>query len=95
MSHTFEIGEIAVFCAHKFTPVRLGQEVEIIGALKVRRTWWPVPGENEHRPLCYKVRFPDGLSSNLEPWQLRKRRPPQDWVKLCNLHDIPREVVHG
>jgi hypothetical protein len=26
-----------------------------------------------------------------EPHELRKRRPPQDWVKLCNLSDVKRE----
>lgn len=27
-------------------------------------------------------------------YSIRKLPPPQDWVKLCNLTDLPREVEH-
>ena len=43
---------------------------------------------------CYGVRCSDGVELEVAESSLRKRRPPQDWVKLCNLTDLPREVFH-
>ena len=89
MSHTFKVGEIAIIAAVDHPNVRgdwVGKEVEILGPLEQFR------GE-----ASYRISHPLGRLANAYAAQrhLRKRRPPQDWVKLCNLTDIPREVVHG
>lgn len=95
----FEIGEIAIFvgtngdrlespgCAQ--TP--LGAEVQIVGGYelrKVRTVKGPVMAE---RYLCLW----QGTHYCAKPSWLRKRRPPQDWVRLCSLDSLPREVTHA
>lgn len=96
MSHTFEVGEIAVIAAFIDHPERMGWEVEIIGPLQ---NYWVRPIHREsYMKFGYQVRLPQPdalgrINACYGAHELRKRRPPQDWVKLCNLTDVPREVT--
>jgi hypothetical protein len=41
---------------------------------------------------CYEANspaWPDPDAHPVEPCHLRKRRPPQDWTRLCNLDEAP------
>lgn len=83
MSHTFHIGEIALVFAPG-TP-RHGEEVEIIDLPQSRlyrcsAGTWTAAGK-------YTVLW-RGQHREIEPRFLRKRRPPQDWVKLCKLTNL-------
>lgn len=94
MSHErFEIGEVVKLHRLLTRPEWNGLEVTI------------THGEQDRTGTD-----PDGLPLTVygfrcvAPWwpkpiyvrrvNLKKRRPPQDWVKLCNLTDVPREVSH-
>lgn len=93
MSESFKVGEIAIVCGYIQWPEFLGTEVEIIGPLDT----YPVRGRGSPQTYLrhgYHVIRSDGRSAVYSPWNLRKRRPPQDWVKLCNLRDVPREVAN-
>lgn len=88
-NETFSVGEIVVI-QNASKPGFNGMEVTITGGLGCRymRHVGPV--------FCYELSFhdADGLPYLARPHQIRKRRPPQDWVKLCQLDDLPREVTH-
>lgn len=90
----FSVGEIAIFQNARVEPAHNGQECEVVQPLGdyVMRPheWYP-----QGRPYTgYVIRFQgDNDVYAAAPDQLRKRRPPQDWVKLCNLDKIPEEVT--
>lgn len=82
MSHeTFKVGEIAILTVSGFCG-SAGDEVEVRGSVNdpVWGFQWLIRGR--------------GVELMCNPTSIRKRRPPQDWVKLCNLIDVPREVSH-
>lgn len=91
MTEKFEVGEVAIVHHPENTLGYNGEYVEI--------TDLPQPADYVSssglltRAGKYTVLF-RGKHWSIWPKHLRKRRPPQDWVKLCNLNDIPREVEH-
>jgi hypothetical protein len=93
MTPRFEVGEVAEYC----TGVDW-REVTIIGPLRERSFINVLTGEELTRPTYVieapwmRLIFPRN-SLIAGPHQLRKRRPPQDWVKLCELDKIPTEGV--
>jgi hypothetical protein len=51
-----------------------------------------VVGNADSMWICVDYGLPDTVHSARD--SIRKLpRPPQDWVKLCNLTDLPREVT--
>ena len=89
-NETFKVGEIALMHGLSRNSELNGTECEIIGPLG---TWMT----KRHGPSWgYRVRTADGRTGPTEPRFLRKRRPPQDWVKLCNLISLPQGVeIHS
>lgn len=86
MGKSFSVGEIAIF-RYSGMPQYHGQEVEVLGLQGC-----PKCGRN---PIGrYEIRMQDGRRLCAGALTLHKRRPPPDWVKLCNLTDLPREVEH-
>lgn len=83
--NTFEIGEVAIVHSPGF-PWH-GHECTILSKLEY---WQTVDGVFD---LFYRIDTPGffGLSF-AKPKTLRKRRPPWDWEKLCQL-DILEEVT--
>lgn len=92
VSESFSVGEIAIYCNGTFETGYDGQECEVVGQLMWR--WATHPDGTRHAYHAYRTHAQDGQVIISEPHQLRKRRPPQDWVKLCRLTDLPREVTH-
>jgi hypothetical protein len=94
MNETFEVGEIAVikWVLDPAFAYMIGTEVLVIGPLKWRDYAWPrydgVLGAE-----CYVIRRADSYECCADPRQLRKRRPPQDWAKICHLDSLPLDVV--
>jgi hypothetical protein len=43
--------------------------------------------------MCHTIDFQGRDFAALKGW-LRKKPPKQDWQRLCNLTDLPREVAH-
>jgi hypothetical protein len=82
------MGEIAVIAVSDDAHWPVGREVEILSPL--RRCGC--------RPFCpllvHVIGYDDGGEVYAPPHCLRKRRPPQDWKKLCNLTDVPKELCH-
>lgn len=93
MGETFKVGEIAVIQHCQNFAEYEGVECEITDGLEPRMCWRGIKCDLALVNV-YCVLAADGKEFVLEPYQLRKRRPPQDWLKLCNLTDIPREVSH-
>lgn len=81
----FRLGEIAIFKSTCMTQY-YGQEVEIFSLTGCQNCGRDPAGR-------YGIRTQDGRHLCAGPKTLHKRRPPQDWVKLCNLTDVPREVT--
>lgn len=84
MSHTFKVGEIAEIVYSRYHDSRVGSEVIVVSGLQP--LWNRFESRTEYGYVC---RFADGGTRYFLPDQLRKKRPPQDWVKLCNLQDKP------
>lgn len=83
-NESFKVGEIAtIVLTHPDFNWYLNTECEVIGH-----------GPNDRDGYEYEIRCTDGRKLYAAARCLRKRRPPQDWVKLCNLTDLPREVTH-
>lgn len=85
----FSVGEVAVYNRpeSKFH----GMDVVVTGPLAQR--YWSDPLGRGGGGWCYRISIA-GLDDDFivaEPHELRKRRPPQDWVKLCRLTDRPVE----
>lgn len=95
MNEKFEVGEIAILQNCVLHPEHNGREVEIL-ALPRPHNWLFIDGETILAGSYVTQRHGWGGNSTRAnpPQYLRKRRPPQDWVKLCNLTDLPREVTH-
>ncbi len=89
---SFEVGEIAIY----YRPGHNchGREVKIISGLsrsELRNSAHRRVGTYEG----YEIEMPGmkppiGCAFVATPEQLRKRRPPQDWAKLCNLDAMPK-----
>jgi hypothetical protein len=91
-AESFRVGEIAL--VNKPSHPASGEEVEITdlpqpsGGLGYRcsaGTWT----DGDKYTVLWR-----GMHRAILPQYLRKRRPPQDWKRLCNLTDTPREVEH-
>lgn len=92
MAH-FTVGEVAIYWRPTSACHRM--ECTIMDGLKDRMWACPTTGETG-KAAAYEIEFAGLLGPWVaEPCELRKRRPPQDWVKLCHLTDIPREVEHA
>ena len=95
MSDSFSVGEIAILVNQAPWVTKPyysdGTEVSIVQGLSSHQL------EDKRFPelRCYVIATPDGCEWAAVPEMLRKRRPPQDWMKLCNLTNEPREVTCG
>jgi hypothetical protein len=91
VSESFKVGEIAVLCNATILAEYNGQECQVIGPLTTRAARSLSTGGTVYL-FGYRVVVADGKTLAVEPQQLRKRRPPQDWKAICNLTDAPREL---
>lgn len=90
MSHeNFKVGDIVelVYSRYHTTEGRPGSECIVVGDLAERENTFEHIWE-----MSYVVEFSDFRRYRVLPNQIRKRRPPQDWVKLCNLISLPQSV---
>lgn len=88
MSEKFEVGEVAIFwCPGGYCH---GMDVAIVSPL--------YPGQylrdgQIHSDLIHQVdcpQFRSGFVWACPVGNLRKKRPPQDWVTLCKLDSVPK-----
>lgn len=75
-SEQFAIGEIVILAVAIVDPAKIGEEREIMGlpAPYKQLSWtgrWYGPGS-------YSLRNPDGTGSQAYPWQLRRRKRPDE-----------------
>jgi hypothetical protein len=93
MSERFEVGEVAITVNCQF-PENNGHEVIILSEREFFRAYkagtYPLVSVGED--WGYHVQWEDGRKSYQFEHQLRKRHPPQDWVKLCRLTECPDEI---
>jgi hypothetical protein len=96
MADHFEVGEIAIY--HRPQSDCHGMEMAVASGLQTRTCLDEVTGRRgvycgyEIKFACYSGReMPYRWLAELH--ELRKRRPPQDWVKLCRLTQRPVEEV--
>lgn len=91
MIESFSVGEIAILQNCPFAPSFNGQECTVVHLPQpsnfVARNGKITSAGN------YTIESVDGEWLQVPPRQLRKRRPPQDWVKLCKLDSLPQEEV--
>ena len=88
----FSVGEVAILQSLDYFSRYNGMECTVIGGLGLWNCFNHRTQKDEH-VFGYRVDLPCHYTCGIvEPHQLRKRRPPPDWVKLCNLTDVPREV---
>lgn len=91
-NQTFSVGEIAVICnAPAHARHYEGCEVVITAPLAYRE-WYVYPTRTDCAGLAYECDFPTGERMCIRPIYLRKRRPPQDWVRIANLVSLPQTV---
>lgn len=100
MSHTFNVGEIVLI--HRPGHHLHGTEVTVVEGLHM---YAPINSDGSVGDVVegYTVSgeqlppytFTRGRGWGVEPQYLRKRRPPQDWVKLCNLTELPSPLLQG
>lgn len=90
MSDTFAVGEVAVY----WRPVSEwhGTEVAVISMLQESMWRREVP-PGRGIGWGYDVEWPDGEVTFQTVDELRKRHPPQDWTKLCQLEEAPVEEL--
>lgn len=87
---TFAVGEIAIIHAPEL-PDWHGTEVAILSPLRHGTLWI----KNQLRTCWYHLidprrPLPQGWGAFSAPVDmLRKRRPPQDWARLCQLDAAP------
>lgn len=93
MADHFEVGEVAIF--HDPGGTHHGVEVTITSRLHgawLRRLstgeWSFACGHDIESPALGVAPMGNGWCAPVE--NLRKRRPPQDWVKLCRLSQVPQ-----
>lgn len=95
MSHIFKVGEIVEIHSLQHDTEWNGREAQVIGPLQVYDNVHSRSRGELESIYGYRLEAPWWPRKIvLESRFLRKRRPPQDWVKLCNLTDVPREVEH-
>lgn len=78
---TFKVGEIADLVYSRFG--NDGHECTVTGPLQLR-----LNKVTRLEEVAYAIEV-SGKPYMALPDQLRKRRPPQDWAKLCNLEELP------
>jgi hypothetical protein len=87
----FEIGEIVIGQHFVHSTCLNGVELEVVRGLESRLI------EFINRVPCvpqtligYGIRHPAGYITHIEPYYLRKKKPPKeiDWVKMCKLNQI-------
>lgn len=89
VSESFRVGEIVIGVGPFGLARRVGEECEILSPLAWTETWDTSTGAYLGYDWYHAVRWlSDGAVRYQLPSQLRKRRPPQDWVKLCNLANV-------
>ncbi len=95
MSDRFEVGEVAIY--NRPESAYHGIEVTVISNLQQRSFFDTVTGTKGNVAFGYEIEVPGlwsvGVYYFAEPHELRKRRPPQDWVKLCRLTERMDGVV--
>lgn len=89
MSESFSVGEIVLVVGATRHPENIGQEMTVVRPYGMRRA-----SDTGAEFMGYGIERADGVRFAVRPQHIRKRRPPQDWVKLCHLTDLPREVTH-
>lgn len=86
----FRVGEIAIVW-YAFGPSKKnGDECEIVALAGPADYVSPITGK-----LIFAGKFLilyRGEHYQCFPCHLRKRRPPPDWQKLCNLDSLPKEI---
>lgn len=95
---SFSVGEIAIWVRPESR--YYGERVRISRPLKARRIHdCRRPGSSVVAP-CYAIEWLESDHGTPEhgqwlarPQHLRKLPPKQDWVKICSLTDLPREVT--
>lgn len=90
MAETFHRGEIAIYCGGVYHAEYNGQECIVDSELEWRFPTSPVTG-GLVQIYGYKTIARDGNIFTCRPDQLKKRRPPQDWVSICNLDVVTPE----
>lgn len=98
MSERFEVGEVAIY--HRPESNWHGLEVLIVSGIETRTCIDEVTGirgtfaghEVEFSDPVAEMAQERGYRWLAEPHELRKRRPPQDWVKLCRLTEFVDEI---
>lgn len=91
---TFKVGEVAIIACDSWPKFPRGSEVTILEIAAP-------PGDPMEYCIDHLTYEAPGLTVTIQccvaRGELRKRRPPQDWVKLCELDSVPadkpREVV--
>lgn len=86
---TFKVGEIAILIEPSDPDWPAGIEVTIAGPLEL------VTCECGCKTtvLAHFIGLKRGIKMHAPPSALRKRRPPQDWVRICHLDSLPLDVV--
>jgi hypothetical protein len=93
VAERFEVGEVAIL--NREGSRWHTQEVTVISALQ-DFCWIDEQEGRWHSGAAYEIKIPDyngPFRWVAEPRELKKRRPPQDWVKLCRLTERTDEVV--
>ena len=94
MSDRFAVGEVAIVVSDD--PRFDGTEVTVLGPLEWKKVYGWIQGDTREG-FFYPVHTallpepPPGSHCWCPPEQLRKRRPPQDWVRICRLSERPVE----
>lgn len=84
MAEYFAVGEIAEIVYSRYERGQ-GMECTIVAPLRLRRNTITALIED-----CYVIEV-EGEKYCALPDQLRKKRPPQDWMSLCHLDEVPAE----
>lgn len=94
MSHeTFKVGEVAILVHSNVRPEYDGQECVVLDGPRDRFIWLNRERtRGEYASNRYLVQTGDGTRFSPPAERLRKRRPPQDWVKLCRLNEVPNAM---
>lgn len=91
----FRVGEACYLLPSAEWPEYPLSECTVIGGARLFRRGYRRDG-SLHIPdmfrLQYEVRDQAGEVWITTPDLLRKRRPPQDWVRLCRLNERPEHV---
>lgn len=88
---TFSVGEVAIIVGDCL-PNMIGDDVTIAGVRQLYLAWVPTL-QRAMMVDGYAVSHPAFPTNGIvRPEYLRKKRPPQDWAKLANLTNAPREL---